>query len=429
MRKLLLAGVAISGVAAVMPTGAFAQAPTVFPMVTQAGKLDGAAPGSVTVSIGATIFTGMEFQGGTDVKGVNSGSSAPSSPQQLTYMRLYPNMDYAAPNGIHYGVSAEIRSNSAQQGQGPGVAGGASGATMVWYSGSVYVSSDKFGKLAVGATPADAIGVTAVGTGDDFGTGGFYGEYGIKNGPSFAMADTYFGGIPKQDVLYVSPSLAGFTVAADWQPNSIGMNNSSGQTDGLAADNSGQSRNRIELAAKYAGAFGPTSVKVSAGYAHASPNPVVDGAQLYDDVNLYTAGAVVGVAGFSVEGSFVGGKWNYANIDSGSDQGPAPKGAKSSTAIIVGPGYTVGPFAVGAQYYHVSFDASENTYAGGLPGAVGKTSTVSGEALGASYVVGPGVTLEFDALVSTVKTPATASNPASSDVHGWGVALGTYFKW
>jgi predicted porin len=334
-------------------------------------------------------------------------------------MRLYPNMDYAAPNGIHYGVSAEIRSNSANQGNGSQGAAGASGATMVWYSGSVYVSSDKFGKLSIGATPADAIGTLAVGTGDDFGTGGFYGEYGIKNGPGFAMADTYFGDIPKQDILYVSPSFAGFTVAADWQPNSVGMNNSSGQTDGT--DGGGQSRNRIEVAGKYAGAFGSTSLKVSAGYAHATANPVLGGPQTYNDVNLYTAGAVVGFAGFSVEGSIVGGKWNYASIDSGSDQGPPPKGGKSSTAFIVGPGYTIGPFAIGAQYYHVDFDASEN---GGL---LGTTARVNGEALGASYVVGPGVTLEFDALASKVKTPQVGGG--RTDLNGWGVALGTYFKW
>jgi hypothetical protein len=430
MRKSLLAGIAVVGVSVASCGTAFAQsaaAPTVFPMVTQAGKLDGAAPGSVTVSIGGTLFTGLEFQGGSD----NRGATADTSPQQLTYLRLYPNLDYAAPDGIHFGVAAEIRNNVAQQGFGPGVAAGASGATPVWYSADAYVSSDKFGKFAAGVTQADAIGTLAAGTGDDYGTGGFFGEWGTPNGVfnkvNFVMADAYFGYIPKQDFLYISPSLGGLNLGVSFQPNSVGANNSSDVTYGTA--NGGQSRNRIEVAAKYAGSFGPTSLKLSAGYAHASPNPNTTGPQLYDDVNMFTAGAVGSFAGFSLEGSIVAGKWNYAAIDSGSPQGPPPKGAKDSTAIIVGPGYTVGPFAIGAQYYYVNFDASEDTYLDGIPGSVGQTATVNGEALSASYVVAPGVTLELDALHTNLKTPATASSPLASNLHSWGVGIGTYFKW
>ena len=66
MRRLSLARAALTVLAATLPGVAIAQtAPgTTFPITTRPGKLDGAAPGSVTVSIGGTMFDGMAFPKG-----------------------------------------------------------------------------------------------------------------------------------------------------------------------------------------------------------------------------------------------------------------------------------------------------------------------------------------------------------------------------
>ena len=82
--------------------------------------------------------------------------------------------------------------------------------------------------------------------------------------------------------------------------------------------------------------------------------------------------------------------------------------------FVVGLGYNMGPFGIGAVYYGMSYDDSEQT------GVLGHTDTVSGEGLGASYVVGPGVTLQFDAYTYQTKLPTTTT-------HGNIVAVASQF--
>jgi predicted porin len=433
MRKLLLAGVALAGVAAMMPTGAFAQsASTTFPLTTRAGKLDGAAPNSVTVSIGGTMFTAIAFPWGSG----NTGPNGTMEPQLLSYIRLYPNFDYAAPGGWHFGVNAELRSTGAAQNVGRNTQSGngsTSGNFLYWHSAVAYVSSDKFGKFAFG-TPNSATDQLGVGTGDDFGTGGFYGEYGWPWAPNFIMSDSYDGDSPKEKIAYYSPNFSGFQLALSYQPSSIGLSNQTTYNGSnptlLALYNAanpnaqigqvGGSRNRIEVAGQYAHSFGATSLKLSAGWAGAGHEQPAEGfSNGFQNVSMFTAGAVVGYAGFSLEGSVVTGKMNYATTDSGSPLGPLPNGANNTTAFIVGPGYTSGPFAVGAQYYYVSFDAGD---VGGTLNSAGKAA---GFALGASYVVGPGVTLEFDAATNNYQVPGLWDGTKNGGI----VGLGAYFSW
>lgn len=427
MRKLVLAGVAMAGAAAVLPASAWAQS-AVFPETTRAGKLDGAAPGSVQVSIGGRLFAGIEFESGSGDK----GSSRVSDPNLVDYIRLYPSFDYANPSGVHFGVSMELRTNGAQQGVGSGHN------SIFGWSAQGYVSSEKFGKFAVG-TPNSATDQLGVGTGDDFGTGGFYGEYGWVNAPPFAMTDAYDGDIPKQKIAYYSPSLAGFQLGLSYQPTSVGLNNSGALVDNLPAGNvqgavGAQSRNRIEAALQFAQAFGPASVKADIGYAHASPS-VVGNVGGYRDVNLYTAGAVVNVFGFEVEGSVVTGHWAYNTQDSGSPFGPSLSGSHSTTSYIVGAGYSVGKFSIGAQYYGVRFDAGDFGAVNALGNAAtGRAGTVSGVAVGGSYVIGPGVAVNFDVATDTIKTPGATFKEAVSGaqvgkVHGSMGAVGAYFEW
>jgi len=416
MRKLLLAGVALAGAAAYLPTAAQAQSP-VFNMTTRPGKLDGAAPGSVQVNIGGTLFSGIFFTsaGGS---GTNSGDSKVQNPNLLNYFRLYPNFNYTNPAGINFGVSAEVRSLGAAEDKSRSTNG------LYWHQATGYVSSATFGKFEIG-TPNDAIDQLGVGSGDDFGTGGFYAEYGFPNETNFIASDSYDGDNPKNKLAYISPAFVGFTFAVSYQPTSVGLTNNSELTSVPPATSSGAaSKDRVEVAVQFSHAFGPASVKADVGYATATAAPVAGNTASYSTVSYIQAGAVVNVAGFEFEGQVNTGKFSAASNDSGNWGGPSLHGSKDTTAFIVGVGYSAGPYSIGAQYYNLSYDA----YDGGAMGATAtagpgtNTATGKGEALGAGYQVGPGVSVYFDAITDTNKA-------FGEKQHGTGIGLGTYFSW
>jgi hypothetical protein len=428
MRNYLLAGAAVIAAGGLLSTGARAQSP-VFPVQSTAGKLDGAAPGSVTVTFGGRIFSAVEFEAGTG----NNGPSKISSPNLVNYIRLYPSFDYVNPSGIHFGVSMEIRTAGTHQGVG------SSTDAFYGFSGVGYVSSDKFGKFAFG-TPNSATDQLGVGTGDDFGTGGFYSEYGWVNEAIFVATDAYDGDVPKQKLAYYSPSFAGFTIGASYQPTSVGLNNSGALVDnlpaggGAGAATGAQSKDRLEIAAQFSHAFGPAALKADVGYVHANRSVVGDVGG-YQDVSFFTAGAQGNVAGFELEGSVITGKWAYNYDDSGSPTGPSLDGAGTSTAYIVGIGYATGPFSIGAQYYGVRFDQGDygaTTAAGVLN--TGHQGKEDGFAVGGSYSVGPGVSVNFDIATNTTKTPGAFQTESVSGnkvekTSGTIFGLGTYINW
>jgi outer membrane protein OmpU len=410
MRKLLLAGIAVSGAAVYLPSSALAQS-AVFPETTRAGKLNGAAPNSVSVSIGGTMFTAIEFQSGTTDKSVaDGGTGRITSPNFVNYIRLYPNFDYTNPAGVHFGVSAEIRSNGSAQGENR------STNQLWWHSAFAYVSSDKFGKFESG-TPNDAADALGVGTGDNYGTGGFYGEYGWPGAPNFIAADAYDGDVPHQKIAYISPSFGGFTLGLSYQPNSIGLSNSGNNT---TEGDFGLSHNRYSAALQFSHGFGPVAAKANIAYTGAGTGSTAGTGNVvgFHDVSIFNAGTSITLAGFELEGSVNTGKFAYKS-PSGSEpvMGPIPNGEKSTTAYIVGVGYTIGAFSVGAQYYNVTFDAAQNG------GTLGGNGQVSGEALGAAYAVGPGVNLNLDLATNWVKTPG------AQRVNGSLAAVGCYFAW
>jgi hypothetical protein len=409
MRKLLLAGVALAGAAAYLPTAAQAQSP-VFNLTTRPGKLDGAAPGSVQVNIGGTLFASVLYTDGSGDK----GPAQVQNPNFVDYFRLYPNFNYASPSGINYGVSAEVRAAGNAEDRGH------STNTLYWHKAVGYVSSDKFGKFEVG-TPSDAIDELGVGTGDDYGTGGFYSEYGWPDETNFIAADSYDGDNPKQKVAYISPAFLGFTFAASYQPTAVGLTNNGELTTQPPATPftaGAASRNRIEIAAQFSHAFGPASLKADLGYGYAGVAPVAGNPAQYDDVSYVNAGAVLTIAGIEIEGSINTGKFSASGNDGGNWGGPSLKGAKDTTAYIVGVGYNLGPYSIGVQYYNLQYDEFDGSGVGKL----GKISYNYGEALGAGYIVGPGVSVYFDAITDENKLAGTKS-------HGTGIGLGTYFSW
>jgi hypothetical protein len=425
MRSILLAGVALVGVSACL-SEARAQsapaAPTVFNETTTPGKLDGAAPGSVTVNIGIQELTAIMAESGSGATGKNQRAF----PQLFNWFHLFPSADYVNPAGIHFGTNAEVRNNNTGQNSNNG------GNTWYIHSATGYVSSDKFGKFAVG-TPNGALDDLGVGTGDDFGNGLFYSWYGPPNAPSFAMADSYDGDTPRQKLLYESPTFAGFKLGVSYQPTDVALDHSTSLTTGdpctvalvdgtcsALAHPAGLARNRVEVAAQLNRTFGIIGVKADVGGAFSGWERN-DGGPRFQNVSYGNVGAVVTIAGVELEGSVSSGKWNAVGMGLGSPGGPAPAGSKNSSVYTAGIGYNMGPFGIGAVYYGENYDNLEN---GGLYSHI---ATVNGGGIAGSYVVGPGVTLQVDAYAYENKGVSTSSNIDPHKTHGNIIAVATQF--
>jgi predicted porin len=387
MRKLLLAGVALAGVSAFLTTGARAQSP-VFPETTTPGKLDGAAPNSVTISIGFQQLTAIMAETGTGATGANSRAE----PQLFNWFHFFPTMDYVTPGGIHWGTTAEIRNNNSGQ-----AATGAGGNTFYVHSAVSYISSDKFGKFSVG-TPNGALDDLGVGTGDDFGNGLFYSWYGPPNAPNFALADSYDGDTPRQKLAYETPSFFGFKGGISYQPTDVPLDHSTSLVIGNTVP--GYARNRVEAAAQFNKTFGAIGVKADLGWAgegvESAPGPS------FSNASYFNGGAVITFAGIEVEGSISSGKFNAYN--GFSPGGPPPTGSKNTSVYTAGVGYNMGPFGIGAVYYGESFDDLD------LGGPASHTDTINGGGVAGSYVVGPGMTLQLDAYAYQNKFVAGNTN-------------------
>jgi len=399
MRNILLAGVALVGFSAVLTEARADGMAAPLPNITAApGKTDGAAPGSVSVNIGLQELTAIMAEGGTNAK----GDATRTVPQLFNWFHIFPSAEYVNPAGIHFAISAEIRNNNS------GVGAGAGGNTLYLHQVSASVSSATFGKVAVGS-PNGALDDLGVGTGDDFGNGLFYSWYGPPNAPPFAMADSYDGDTPRQKIVYETPDFGGFKGGISYQPNDVSLDHSTGLTNG---GNNAVERNRIEVAVQFNKTFGNVGIKADIGGVFASAEHAA-GLPTMQNVSYFNAGLVGTISGIELEGSISSGKFNAGPTNVMSPGSPSPAGSKNSTVYIAGIGYNMGPIGIGAVYYGMSYDDAEGAgnYA---PGA--KTDTVSGEGLGASYVVGPGVTLQFDAYTYTTKVPAPGKNTNGSIV-------------
>jgi predicted porin len=428
MRKLLLAGVALGAVSAFVGPAFADDAPAaVFPVTSEtdlAGyngpSLNGAAPGSVQVNLGGRTFSALYFQNSFQ-KGTPSWAQSPQ-PQFMSYFFLYPGFDYASPGGVHFGAQAEIRVTSSPQGGG---SGGNANSPVPWYHQAfTYVSSAQYGKVQFGLA-SGALVANSVGTSDDFGTGVFFSWY--NTGMPWVMADAVDNDVTNQKVVYTTPTFGGFLAAVSFQPQSVSMNYADNLTMGQAPGANGLlSRNRVEIAGKYAGTFGGLGVKADLGYVVSSTESA-GGVQVAQGVSYGNAGVQLMYAGLELEGSVSSGKFNVNYADNGNPDGPLPLGAKGTTAFVIGAGYGAGPYKFGAVYYNVSYDDAD------YGGPLGKTGHTNAVGLGASYTVGPGVVAYLDATTGTIDTTGYGANGPGTGAfgrqHPQGLGIGTFFTW
>ena len=201
-------------------------------------------------------------------------------------------------------------------------------------------------------------------------------------------------------ITYFTPRMAGFQLGASYTPN---VDNRSGdrQTFGLNTDNNvGAFDKVISLGANYVQSFQAVDIAISAGYerqalqANSASSP-----SLYDDISEWQVGANVGFAGFTV-----GGSYGYEDVEG--------RGAGIDNTVFwdVGVQYGTGPWNVSLTY------------------ADSKAEFVSSSAddkrkkfeLGASYKLSPGITVVGSGQYQKEETAGS-----STDIKGWGVALGT----
>jgi hypothetical protein len=398
MRKFLLAGAAFAAAAAYMPTAR--------------------ADSPVTVYIGGRVFAGV-FVGSST--GQNAGAVKIGDENYPTYMRLYPTADYAAPNGIHYGFTAELRSSN-----NGAMRYGAPSSQLYWEHEAAYVSSTAFGKLTFG-TPTPVLETIQVGAQNDIGSGGYDGEFGwngANGGPMWLFTDV---DETKTSIDYYSPSFAGFGFAVGFMPydnNTANNENVNSGPLGLVPSID-RNKNRVDAALTYGNTIGPVGLKATVGGRFASVvKDTTVGDLGYQNMHIIDVGVEATIAGIGVGGHLDTGKFGGG----GNVYEPLPDGAKSTTAFIVGVQYAVPnpavPLSFGASYMHYSIDGSQY----GLP--IGSTVKADGGALGASYKLVPGVSLFLDALYAQQKASDGLELVAGhKQVDSQGLGIGTYFQW
>ena len=423
---------------------------------------------------------------GANGQGTATGINKQSNYGFGEYARLYPGFDGVAANGLKYGASLEIRQDQAH-GAGGGAYGSVSGenstrGTLYFRRVWGYLGTDQVGTVRLGSTDQPT-SLYLTGNFENFNDGGWDGDLpGLLSQsvvPVWPFEDlgNYY---TTNKIVYLSPSIFGFDLGASYEPstaNTSGANNcgtatyvgtsfvnasgaftpaagANGQSvsgpgcDRLSSSpsnaESARRRNTFDVLLRYRGTFGPVGIAATAAYITGShvldnqtgvpfnSNPTNGGAirYNYDGPSIGDFGAAVTIAGASVGGHYMYGRYNQqaGNL--------VPAGFKSGDAWIAGASYTFGPTIVGAHWF-------VNETAGDLGNAFfGRTRREQGIAAGGTYSLAPGVSLFLSALWGErkqagynfitgqgVTTAQPGGNPFSNNVSVSAVSLGTAFSW
>jgi hypothetical protein len=228
-------------------------------------------------------------------------------------------------------------------------------------------------------------------------------------------------------ISYVTPSFYGLAAAASYAPD-IGKNTAGGHTtvqsssdtngNNIAANNSTTSTQGHGLVngtdfgtgdvygagLAYANTFSGVSIKADAGMAQAN----------IANLRLYQSGLQVSYAGFTVGGSLLN-----RNVDSKATLGTqGTQGLGTEAAAYAGQSwdagvaYANGPYAISLGYFHDTTKKAEGTT--GHVGYAADSTQVY--ALGAKYILGPGVALQESIDYVDYKTHSTNSGDSNKGV-------------
>jgi predicted porin len=257
----------------------------------------------------------------------------------------------------------------------------------------IYFSGD-FGRVLVGAENSAAylMGYTAPSVGLGINSPNFY----LFSPQSSAPTNNYVTGISDANKLtYFSPRFSGFQLGLSYTPNSDAAGGDR-QTFGLNNDNNEDDQaNFFSVGLNFVNSFNGVDVAVSGTLERGSVEADVDGTS--DDNQEWQIGANFGFSGFTIGGSY-----------GVNNNGLA--GSNDTTAYDLGVSYETGPWGVSVAWFH-----GEREFAGG-----GQDDEVDLMELGASYALGPGITV-----VGAIQRFDEDSATVNSRSDGWGAALQT----
>jgi hypothetical protein len=436
MRKILMASAASLG--ALLVTAGTAAAQPAKPV----------APGTIAVHVNGYLQFEIADYGSTfnnvTVAGVGTSKLNPISTDGDA--RLYAGVDAATLSGIAYGAQIELRTQTSDAGVGAEKSSGSGGSTgsaglyLKRAYGYVGTKDNGFIRLGQGDSAFTLLqtgAIEAFGDGAQFNTdGGAYSLLPTNAAPAnFIYADA--SGLYATDkVVYISPTISGFGIAAGYEPNSNGLKegystNAQASSTSAALSSSPVStdigkrrKNTFDAALIYTLKANGALTKASIGLIHANPigytGPAVAlGNALhygYDSLTVYEIGAQSTFAGLTVG----------ANVKSGSTLDGysfKPKGARDGLTYIIGATYTVGPYVIGASYYN------GQTAGSFVPGSkLGHTLSEYGATVGGNYVVGTDLSLflqyEYGHRHQFLNTALLNGKAQVQDI-----AAGATFKW
>ena len=290
--------------------------------------------------------------------------------------------DGVAANGMRYGAMLELQMDN--------VAGGSG--TAVDYDELYGFVKGSWGELRFGQEDhaANLMQVRRPSTlwmGSDDAWDEFVVQSGTYGSAPYIMSGITDGSDATK-LIYLSPQFMGFDVGASYAPNSgegertqLADSTTTFQRDRTATEN------QISAALRYRGTFGGVGVQAAmtgywadAAQQSANGTPIATKTQ---NVSAYLAGLVVSAYGFQL-----GGEYAWGNYNQQVGNGALTPGLDGSSHWLVGGVYTIGAFAVGAQYGKGTQDNGTSTAGAALSD---RTQTYLG--IGVSYILAPGMTL------------------------------------
>lgn len=437
MRKLLLATVAVLGVAGAVAGVAHAQE---------------ISPGQTVVHLNGVLtwYAGVVGEGSQQFNnGLNNVANvgslpSPSGPTKFQehdffgYIRLYPGFDAELANGIKYGVAAEIR-------DGIGAAGN-SGTGLFFYRAGGYLGTDLLGTVWFGQTDGP-ISRFITGTAENWDTGGWNGDApGIVtfNTPNFGIDWVPAENAPEvtQDkIVYLSPNFRGFDFGVSFAPEAASQGalassffGGDGNQDRLASVPGGADlpRNIVEAVGRYQGSYGDFGLVATAGYIRSTvigntTGPVAGGPIGFRGIQETDLGLEGTYGGFTVQGHLDVG--HFAN-----DMVPAAVGAHLAYAYELGASYGQGPWIVGVQYVRDELPLNFDTVTVSTnPTLNGKTvtsnMTENGISAGGTYNLTPGVAFYATYLYGQKRQANFDFGTGSDKVHVNAFVVGTNLHW
>lgn len=276
-----------------------------------------------------------------------------------------------------------------------------------------YIQGD-FGKVVVGnenlANYNTFWGVTAPSVGTPINSGWITVFVPGVPGGGFAAAGSFRSpllttnldiGNDENTISYYSPRFAGFQFTGGFAPAVA----DSGAGQAGQANQDTQYHNAFGVGFNFSNSFNGIDLGVAAGFNHGSADTAREAAGA-DNFQQVKVGAMVGVAGFSIAGSYANqleGKTNATNTVTNEGQ-----------SYDIGASYSTGPWGASVTYFH---GEQEDTIA--TAGDDEATAVVGA----VSYALGPGITTSFSLMYGELEDEGGANSDATVGILGIAISF------